>query len=208
MKEDKMILIGYSGHAFVVCSIFNSIKKNIFAYCDNNLKEINPFNLEYLGTETSENGLSALAKANFFIAIGDNKTRRKVYENLSSKNLFPINAIHSSAIVCSTAYIAENGVMISAGVIVNPLAKIGTGAICNTGCIIEHECVIGDFVHVAPGAVLCGNVTIGENTFVGAGSVIKQGVVIGKNVTIGAGSVVVKNIEDNSVVYGNPAQIK
>jgi acetyltransferase-like isoleucine patch superfamily enzyme len=79
--------------------------------------------------------------------------------------------------------------------------------ICNTGCIIEHECIIGDFVHIAPGAVLCGNVSIGNGTFVGANSVIRQGISIGKNVTIGAGTVVTKDVPDQCRVAGNPQRL-
>jgi sugar O-acyltransferase (sialic acid O-acetyltransferase NeuD family) len=204
----KVILIGYSGHAYVAISILKSAGKDVYAYCDNALKDSNPFGLEYLGEENSENALVALSKNNFFIAIGDNKIRRKVYEAVTTKNMFPINAIHTSAIICSTAIISNYGVMISAGVIINPLSKIGAGVICNTGCIIEHDCIIGDFVHIAPGAVLCGNVSVGENSFIGAGSVIKQGISIGKNVIVGAGSVVLRDIPDNATAYGNPAQLK
>jgi sugar O-acyltransferase (sialic acid O-acetyltransferase NeuD family) len=206
--KPKVILIGYSGHAYVVNSIFMSMSKEVYAYCDNTIKENNPFNLEYLGAENTDNVLKVLSKNVFFIAIGDNQTRRKVYENLEEKNLLPCNAIHTSAIICSSATIGKNGVMISAGTIINPLTKIGNGAICNTGCIIEHDCIIGDFAHIAPSAILCGNVCIGDNSFIGAGSVIKQGIIIGKNVTIGAGTVVIKNIPDNSTAYGNPAQLK
>jgi sugar O-acyltransferase (sialic acid O-acetyltransferase NeuD family) len=97
--------------------------------------------------------------------------------------------------------------MISPNVTINALAKIGIGAICNTYSIIEHECIIGDFAHIAPGAVLCGNVKVGENSFVGAKSVIRENITIGKNVIIGAGSVVVKDIPDNVKVVGNPARI-
>ncbi len=204
----KIILIGYSGHAYVAHSILTSVGKEVFAYCDSAIKENNPFNLEYLGNENSEETLLTLSKNSFFIAIGDNQIRRRVYENLAAKSIFPINAIHSSAIICSSTIIGKSGVMISAGVIINPLSKIGNGTICNTGCIIEHDCFIGDFAHIAPGAVLCGNVTIGANSFIGAGSVIKQGITIGKNVVVGAGSVVIKDILDNATAYGNPAQLK
>jgi sugar O-acyltransferase (sialic acid O-acetyltransferase NeuD family) len=208
MEDSKIILIGYSGHAYVAHSIFTSAGKEVYAYCDSAIKENNPFNLEYLGEENSEKGILALSESNFFIAIGDNQTRRRVYENLAAKNNFPINAIHTSAIICASTTIGKNGVMIGAAVIINPLSKIGNGAICNTGCIIEHDCIVGDFAHIAPGAILCGNVTIGENSFIGAGSVVKQGVTIAKNVIVGAGSVVVKNIPDNATAYGNPAQLK
>ena len=47
-------------------------------------------------------------------------------------------------------------------------------AIINTGAVIEHECVIGDYVHVAVGAVICGQVMVGEGTFIGANSTIIQ----------------------------------
>ena len=35
---------------------------------------------------------------------------------------------------------------------------------------------------------------------------IKEGVEIGDNVIIGAGSVVIKNVDNNKIVYGNPAK--
>jgi sugar O-acyltransferase (sialic acid O-acetyltransferase NeuD family) len=206
MIENKFILIGYSGHAYVVHNILESTGKKIFAYCDAIKKESNPFELNYIGTETSEEGIELLSKNCFFISIGNNNVRRKVYKTLAEKSLFSSNAVHVSAILCKSVFIHPNAVMISAGVIINPLTKIGMGSICNTGCIIEHECTVGDFSHIGPGTVLCGNVTVGENSFVGAGSVVRQGITIGKNVVIGAGSVVVKDIPDNRTVMGCPAK--
>ena len=201
-----MVLIGYSGHAFVVCGILNSAGKPISGYCDLSEKDFNPFNLTYFGTENSDAGIQAITKNGFFIAVGDNAARSRIFEQFASKNLFPSNAIHSSAVIDPTADLAKTGVMVSAGALINPLAQIGKGVICNTGCIIEHECRVGDFAHIGPGAVLCGNVTVGEQTFVGANAVIRQGIQVGKNVMIGAGAVVVKDIPDNTTVMGVPAK--
>jgi sugar O-acyltransferase (sialic acid O-acetyltransferase NeuD family) len=203
-----MILIGYSGHAFVVYGIVTAAGKKITGYCDNEEKKYNPFVLQYFGKENSDAAVTAFKTEEFFIAIGDNAIREKIFNALSNKSLHPANAIHPSAVIDGSVSIAAHGVMIAAHATINPLAKIGTGTICNTGCIIEHECVVGNFAHIAPGAVLCGNVKIGNNTFVGANAVIKQGIVIGNNVMIGAGAVVLKNVPDNVTVIGVPAQIK
>ena len=201
-----MILIGYSGHAFVVYGIFTAAGKKVTGYCDVAEKEYNPFSLPYFATENTKSGLDAIKANGYFIAIGDNGLRNKIYTSLQQKLLLPTNTIHPSAIIDASATIAQHGVMIAANATINPLAVIGTGAICNTGCIIEHECVVGDFAHIAPGAVLCGNVKIGNGSFVGANAVIRQGIMVGKNAMIGAGAVVVKNVPDNVTVIGMPAK--
>ena len=201
-----MILIGYSGHAFVIYGMLHAAGKKVIGYCDVIEKDYNPFNLTYFGTETSDAALEAIRKHGYFIAVGDNLLRKKIYDNLQQRNLLPLNAIHPSSVIDASATIAIAGVMIAANVVINPLADVGTGVICNTGCIIEHECIVGDFAHIGPGAVLCGNVKIGDGTFVGANAVIKQGITVGKNAMIGAGAVVVKNVPDNITVIGVPAK--
>ncbi|KGO22197.1 hypothetical protein Q757_09705, partial [Oenococcus alcoholitolerans] len=50
-------------------------------------------------------------------------------------------------------------------------------------------------------------VTIEDNVWLGANVTVTPGVTIGKNSVIGAGSVVTKDIPENVVAYGNPAQV-
>lgn len=50
------------------------------------------------------------------------------------------------------------------------------------------------------------SVNIGENSFIGAGAIVLPGTIIGKSCIIGAGAVVKGNIEDYSIIIGNPAK--
>lgn len=199
-----MIIIGYSGHAYVAIDIAIDLSYNIIGYVDRVEKEINPYKLQYLGADEILNN-KPYDKAQLFIAIGDNHIRSKIYTSLKDNYSFA-TIVHPRSIQSSQIIIGE-GTIIAAGAIINPMAELGKACIINTGAIIEHECKLADFVHVAPGAVLAGNVSIGDASFIGANAVIKQGINIGKNVTIGAGTVVISDVPDNCVAVGNPSRI-
>ena len=202
--KKPVAIIGYSGHAYVIIDILLSAGRLVTAYCDSEEKEKNPYHLQYLGKESDV--IHKLKKYDVFACIGHNGIREKVHAQMSNLLRDPINAIHPSAVISSSVKLS-NGIMVAANATINPLVEIGTGVICNTSCSIDHECIIGDFSHIAPGAVLCGNVRVGRNTFVGANAVVRQGITIGNNVMIGAGTVIVKDIPDNTTVVGNPQRI-
>ena len=52
----------------------------------------------------------------------------------------------------------------------------------------------------------CKPVLLKRGCWIGAGSTILPGVTVGENAVVGAGSVVTKDVEDNTVVAGNPAR--
>jgi sugar O-acyltransferase (sialic acid O-acetyltransferase NeuD family) len=202
--KKPVAIVGYSGHAYVIIDILLSAGRLVTAYCDQEEKEFNPYHLAYLGKESEV--INKLKKFDFFACVGHNGIREKIHNNLSQFLGNPINAIHPSAVISSSVKMGD-GIMIAANATLNPLVELGRGVICNTSSSIDHECIIGDFTHIAPGVVLCGNVKVGRNTFIGANSVIRQGITIGNNVTIGAGTVVVKDVPDGVTVIGNPAKI-
>jgi sugar O-acyltransferase (sialic acid O-acetyltransferase NeuD family) len=201
-----VILIGYSGHAFVVYGVFQSQGRAVVGYCDAVEKAVNPFNLPYLGRESDPFAQEKFRNHPFFIAIGDNRIRQKIFLSMLNQGFYPTSALHANSTISPYTTLG-NGILVSAGAIINPIAKIGEGTICNTACVIEHECIVGDFAHIGPGTVLCGNVSVGERSFIGANSVVKQGISIGQDVMIGAGSVIIRDVPDGATVVGNPGRI-
>lgn len=206
MLDNKSVIIGYSGHAFVVAESYLTNGNTLSYYADVKEATKNPLNLTYLGFEFDPNFKGWDLSLKYILGIGDNNLREKIASLIISKSNMLSNVIDSHAIISKSANIG-NGVFASKGVLVNAFSTIGNFTILNTGSIIEHECEIGTAVHIAPGAVLAGNVKIGNRTFIGANSVIKQGVQIGDDVIIGAGSVIINNVENNSKIVGNPGRL-
>jgi len=205
--NNKVIIIGYSGHAYVVLDCLLSSGQEVIGYCDKEQKTENPFKLTYLGNEHEESIIKEIKNCNCFIGIGNNQIREKVFKMLESRGINNfINAVHPSAVVSKYSDIG-NSVLIASNATINALATIGNGVICNSSSTIEHECKIGNFTHIAPGATLAGNVEIGARSFIGANAVIKQGTKIGNDVLVGAGSVVIKDIPNGLTVVGNPTRI-
>lgn len=198
----KVAIIGYSGHAYVICDILLSQKVEIIGYCDRDEKVNNPFDLKYLGAESK----ARIEDDHVFIAIGNNAVRKQIVETLKSRNINYCNAIHDRASISTYAQIGT-GNLINNGAIINAMTHIGNHCIINTGAIVEHDCAIDSFVHIGPGAVLAGGVSIGQSTLIGANAVVKEGTNIGQHCTIGAGSVIIQDVDDHCTVVGNPGRI-
>lgn len=205
--ENKIVLIGYSGHAFTLVDTAIESGYHIIGYCEKKIKSFNPYDLNYIGYEKSKIFEGWKMCNNYIIGIGDNKIREKVSKIIKKNNKKIISIISKTSSISKTVIIGD-GTFINRNVSVNSFANIGENCILNTGSIIEHDCKIGNTSHIGPGAVLTGNVKIGDRVFVGANSVIKNDVQIGNDVIIGAGSVVINDVKNNSIIYGNPAKIK
>lgn len=202
--DKKLILLGYSGHAFVAADIALLMGYQIGGYFDQQESPNNPYQFQYLGSE-KDIDLSTFSKDYvFFPAVGDNRIRQKLHQIIALNSCLETKLIHPKAVVSAMACVADSS-LVAASAVINPLAAIGRGCIINTAAVIEHECQIEDFVHIAPGAVLAGHVSVGHGTFVGAGAVVKQGVKIGRNVVVGAGAVVLSDIPDAETWVGMPA---
>ncbi|SEE62506.1 acetyltransferase [Polaribacter dokdonensis] len=203
--DKEIVLVGYSGHGYVVAEAAMSCNMNIKYYSDINKSNNNPYKLKYLGFEKSPSFKGWNKMFSFALGLGDNKLRIDCFNFIKLKGFEIINVKHESASVSNDVCLGT-GNFISRNASINSLAVIKDCCIINTGAIIEHECIINKGAHIGPGAVLAGNVEVGVGSFVGGNAFIKQGVKIGRNTIVGAGSVVLKDVPDNVVVYGNPVK--
>ena len=193
-----MYLIGAGGHAKVVRDILDACCIPFSGVVTDNLKEVAFMEKKIL------HSMDGVDEA--IICVGNNRTRKKLAEELSQQGVTFGMGIHPSVIMSKYASVDE-GTVIMQGVVIQSCAKIGKHCIVNTSASIDHDNVLGDFVHISPHATLCGEVEVGEGTWIGAGTVVKQCVKIGKWSVIGAGSVVVHDIPDGVLAYGNPCKV-
>ncbi|HWF89273.1 MAG TPA: acetyltransferase [Pyrinomonadaceae bacterium] len=203
---------GAGGHATVVIEILRSMREyEIVGLLDTRLERgANVLGVQVLGDDSLMAELKDRGIEHAFIGIGtvgDAQPRRQLYEKVAGFGFQLVPAIHTAAVVSSTAQIGV-GPTIMAGAIVNANAVIGDNVIVNTGAIVEHDCVIGDHTHIATGARLAGGVQVGPGSHIGIGAVVRQEIKIGEGAIVGAGAVVVRDVPDFETVIGVPARIR
>ena len=146
-----------------------------------------------------------LQDADFFVAIGNGVVRRKMQTMLGENGASIATLIHPSATVAQDVRIGK-GTAVMAGAVINPGAVVGCGNIINTCASVDHDCRVGNFIHIAVGARICGTVRLEDDSWIGAGAVIIQGLSVCAGCMIGAGAVVVKSITEKGTYLGVPAR--
>lgn len=85
---------------------------------------------------------------------------------------------------------------------------IGRGCKIDNSCFISHNVQLGEDTFVVGETIMFGGSKTGKQSFISGNSTIRNKASIGDYATVGMGSVVTKNVEDHSVVLGNPAHTK
>lgn len=198
---NRIIIIGASGHGKVVADIAKLVGYVDIVFLDSNPEKKECAGHPVIGSDSMLNELDG----DVFIAVGDAKVRKTIMEKNANRS-YPV-LVHPNAVIAEGVTIGD-GTAIMAGTVINSEARIGKGCIVNTSSSIDHDCGIGDYVHIAVGAHICGTVQIGNNAWIGAGATVINNIDVCSDCLIGAGSVVIESIHTPGTYVGVPARKK
>ncbi len=211
MKK-PMLIIGAGGHAKILIDIIQKSDeyslKAVIGKENEEHNELMGYKIykgdKYL-SEFKDAGITSIA-----IGIGgytNNEKRKAIYCKLKSTGFEIVNLIDPSSVVSASVKLGD-GVVIFAGVIINPEVIIGNNVVIATGATIDHETIVEDHVLISAGVTVGAGDIIKEGALLALGSKIISRVTIGENALVASGAMVVNDIAKNTTVYGVPAKPK
>jgi len=146
----------------------------------------------------------------FFIAYVGLQKEKETFEKIEK---FEIPREKYATLIHRTAIIPQGFCNIGYGVLMASLSQISPDTTIGDNCIllgnsfIGHDSIMKRFAHLASNSVVGANVIVGKGVHVGTNSTIREKVNIGDFSLIGSGAVVLDDVEENTVVVGNPAKV-
>ena len=131
---------------------------------------------------------NTLVKDLFMDNIGENS---RVMPPLTVVRGNNVKIGHNVVIMNNSLFMAAGGITIEDDVMVAANVQL----ISNNHDLYDHQ------------ILTCKPVHLKRNCWIGAGATILPGVTIGENSVVAAGAIVTKDVEDNTVVGGNPAKL-
>ncbi len=200
----KVIIVGYFQEVIELCE---KCGIEIVGIIDNNKTESFNIDIPILGNDADAEALFFdFGKIPLLLSPDSPTIREKLADYYTKIGYHFLTVISPDANISRTARIGV-GVLIQSGVNVSSNSVINNFVRLNTNSNIMHDCYIDSFSTIAPNSVLLGRVKVSMLSYIGSNATILPGCDIGKNAMVGAGTVVTKNVEDATVVVGNPSKI-
>lgn len=213
MKK-RLIIVGGIGPGQIACSVFEDMNKIneewiIEGYL-NDIKEPGEYFGKYKVLGASNEVVDYVNKGYYIhyalhINAKDKFERVKIFKGYNIPLEANATAIHPSA------YIME-GTKIGFGVLIAPYAitsfgpTIGNFCHLYSGAFVGHDSIVQDFSTLTARSVLGARVKVNEGAHIGLNSCIREDITIGKYSIVGMGSVIIKNVDDFSIIAGNPGK--
>ena len=200
-----LYVLGAGGHGKVVLSVLLECAYAVDGILDDDKKKIGCVLLGVPVVGTPDDLFSWNRPVRAVPGIGENRTRKRIIERLSSASVEWLSVIHPRAYVSPSVRMGV-GTVVFAGAVIQPDSRIGAHCIVNTGALIDHDCVMRDFCHAAPGCSVAGGVLLEEGVFLGTGTSVIPGRSVGAWSVSGAGSTIIRDVPAGVTVVGTPAR--
>lgn len=139
------------------------------------------------------------------IAVGEPTLRAKISKQITDNSIPRATIIDPGVHIPHSTIIGE-GVCICTGAYISTNATIKDDVLISQHAVIGHDVIIENCSVVSSTCVVCGMVHIKEHAYLGPSSTVKESLTIGQWSVAALGSVVFSDIEDHSLVIGNPAR--
>ena len=206
----QLVIIGAGGFGI---ELFNLAKESIGynesflikGFIDDDINKLNN-NFNYPKILSTIDDYHISVNDVFICSIGNIKLKKMITDKIIVRGGIFFNLVHKTAIVY-TNLSNINGMIIGPFVTIGSNCVLGNHILCQTGSIVGHDSLIGNWTRLDSYVVIVGGVVIKDSVTIHTSSVINHNVLIEKSATVGAMSFVIRNVRENSTVFGNPAKI-